>query len=121
MNSRLKCRSLIPTREASTGTRRSAAGSAWMRSCAARTPGLFAGGDHTGPANWLCPPGRRRNTTSSRATCCAMSAPWSVSTRASATSMPAVTPADVQTRPWRRKIASVRTSTAGKVSASAGA
>ena len=58
-------------------------------------------------------PGRRRNITSQRATVSATSTPWSSSTRASATSMPAVTPADVHTSPSRIQIGSASTSTAG--------
>ena len=68
---------------------------------------------HTGAANWLWPPGRRRNMTSQRATVSATSTPWSSSTRASATSMPAVTPADVHTSPSRVQIGSASTSTSG--------
>jgi hypothetical protein len=116
---RLKCRSLIPTRAASTGTRRSAAGSAWMWSCAARTDGRGGGSAQTGAANWECPPGRRANTTSSRAIRWASPGPWSDSTSASARSMPEVTPAEVQTRPSRRWIASAWTSTPGYSRASA--
>jgi hypothetical protein len=90
-----------------------------MRSCAARTDGRGAGGAHAGAANWLCPPGRRMKTTRSRATCWAISGPWSDSTRASVRSIPAVTPADVQIRPCRRNTGSTRTSTVGYPSASA--
>lgn len=51
--------------------------------------------------------------TISRATVRASSAPWSCSTRASARSMPAVTPADVHTSPSRIKMWAVSTSTDG--------
>ncbi|MNN38892.1 hypothetical protein D3C81_1529090 [compost metagenome] len=61
-----------------------------------------------------CPPGRLRYTTSSRAACMLMSRPQSASTSASARSMPAVTPAEVQTAPCWMKIASASTSRAGK-------
>ena len=68
---------------------------------------------HTGAANWLWPPGRRRNITSQRATVSATSTPWSSSTRARARSIPAVTPAEVQTSPSRIQIGSASTSTSG--------
>src|SRR3954465_9742078 len=63
--------------------------------------------------NWDWPPGRRRKRTSQRATVRATSRPRSSSTMARARSIPAVTPADVQTLPWRVKIGSGSTSTSG--------
>ncbi len=51
--------------------------------------------------NCDCPPPRRVNSTSWRATSSATAPPWSSSTIARARSMPAVTPADVHTSPSR--------------------
>ena len=59
------------------------------------------------------PPGRFRNTTNCRATAKAVARPRSSSTSAKARSIPAVTPADVQTAPSRMKIGSGSTRTAG--------
>ena len=66
--------------------------------------------------DWL--PGRRRNTTRWRATASATSRPRSSSTRASARSMPAVTPAEVATLPSLMKIGSGSTVTSGYRAAS---
>ncbi len=61
------------------------------------------------------PPARCMYTTSERATPRVRSGPWSSSTRASARSMPAVTPADVYVPPSLTKIASGSTRAAGGV------
>lgn len=85
-----------------------------MASCTRRIEVRLARGIHTGAANWVCPPGRRRYRTSQRATVWAISVPWSSSTSASARSMPAVTPAAVHTFcELRMKIGSASTRTAG--------
>ena len=72
-------------------------GSDSMASCTSRIGARLARGIHTGAANCVWPPGRRRYITSQRATVCATSVPWSSSTSDRARSMPAVTPAAVQT------------------------
>ncbi len=94
------------------------AGSASISSWAWRTGSWRARRRHTGAANWLCVPGRRRNTTSHRATVSATSTPWSSSTSASARSIPAVTPADVHTSRRGPRSGSASTSTPGCSAAS---
>jgi hypothetical protein len=90
-----------------------APGSAWTDDTAARTGSVAGCADHSGTLNCDWPPGRRRNITSSRATACAASRPWSSSTSASARSIPAVTPADVHTFPSWTKIGSQSTASPG--------
>ncbi len=90
-----------------------APGSAWMAVTAVRTGSVAGCRDHSATLNCDWPPGRRRKSTSCRATACATCRPRSSSTRASARSMPAVTPAEVHTRPSRRKIGSQSTRTSG--------
>ncbi len=91
-----------------------APGCASMAHWTSRMGVRLARGIHTGAANWVCPPGRRKYSTSQRATVCAISVPWSSSTSESARSMPAVTPAAVQiVSELRRKIGSASTSMAG--------
>ena len=80
-------------------TRWSAPGAASTRACTSRTGERRARRTQTGVANCDCPPGRWRNITNQRAMSCATSVPRSSSTKASARSMPAVTPALDQTVP----------------------
>ena len=51
---------LIAARRASSVTECPAPGSASMASCTSRIGSRRARGIHTGAANWVCPPGRRR-------------------------------------------------------------
>src|SRR5262245_50227189 len=118
VNTRAKLRMLMAARRASDATERSAAGcspihawrsriGSWSAVCAISCA-LYC--------DW--PPGLLRNMTSSRATARATARPKSCSTSASARSIPAVTPADVKTRPSRTKIGSGSTATRGYCSAS---
>ncbi len=96
-------------------------GLACTAATAARTGPVDGCADHSGTLNWDWLPGRRRNSTSCWATVCATSRPRSSSTRASARSMPAVTPAEVHSRPSRMKIGSQSTCSPGYSRASCAA
>ena len=85
-----------------------------MADTAARIGSVRGCADHSGTLKWDWLPGRRRNMTSSWATWWAISRPRSSSTSASERSIPAVTPADVQTGPSRMKIGSQSTRSSGR-------
>ncbi|SLH81326.1 Uncharacterised protein [Mycobacteroides abscessus subsp. abscessus] len=84
-----------------------------MRSVSSRTSALRGTGPVNAAENCDWPPARCMNTSSDCATRRATAAPWSSSTRASARSIPAATPAEEYTRPSRTKIASGSTRTRG--------
>ena len=106
VNRRCRCRGLSPASDAKSSIPCRAPGSRWMASTTSRITSLAGCADHNGTLNCDWFPGRRRNSTSSRATPRAVWGPRSASTSASAKSMPAATPAEVQIGPsWMKMVA----------------
>ena len=110
---REKFRGLMHARSASASTEQSPPGLARTHSWTSRSGRRSAVCAASAALNCDWPPGRLANSTSQRATSSAASAPRSSSTRASARSIPAVTPAEVHTLPSRTKMLSESTSSAG--------
>ena len=98
---RAKWRGLMATRSAMASTERSPSGWSSIHCCRSRMASRSANWEASWAENWDWPPGRRRKSTSPRATPSATPRPRSSSTMARARSMPAVTPAEVHRSPSR--------------------
>ena len=95
VKTRSKFRTLIDIRSASVLHDSHVSRCSAIQMCSSRIDVISEACEASETLSCGCPPGRRRNSTSSRAASCASPAPQSSSTHSSARSMPAEMPADV--------------------------